>query len=218
MIGRRMLIGAMALVGAMLALSAYAWVSLPAGAQIAAHWDAQGTPDSYIGKEAGLLIVPAVASLLALLLGLLPLIEARRDNLARSSGAYRAVCLASIAVLLIVHATLVAAALGHQVDVTKAFVIAAALMLAVMGNYLGKVRANGTFGIRTPWTMSSELSWDKTHRATGRLVVVLGLLTAGAAVFAPTPVALAALMGFAVAMLVFGFAYSYVVWRGDPDR
>jgi len=218
MIGRRMLVGTIALLGTMLALSAYGWANLPAGAQIATHWDPEGNPCNYVAREIGLLIVPGIALALAVVLALLPLIEPRRDNLARSRGAYANVCLSFLAVLMVVHAGLVASALGHRVDVTRVFVLAAALMLAIAGNYLGKVRANGTFGIRTPWTMSSELAWDRTHRATGRLLVILGLLVAVVSLFAPTPVSLAALMAGAVVMLAFGFAYSYLVWRADPER
>ncbi|WP_243123893.1 SdpI family protein [Thermaerobacter sp. FW80] len=30
---------------------------------------------------------------------------------------------------------------------------------------MGQVRPNFFFGIRTPWTLSSEAVWRKTHRA-----------------------------------------------------
>ena len=60
---------------------------------------------------------------------------------------------------------------------------AVGLVLMVVGNYLGKVRSNFFFGIRTPWTLSSELSWNRTHRLAGRLLVALGLVTVATPVF-----------------------------------
>jgi uncharacterized membrane protein len=32
---------------------------------------------------------------------------------------------------------------------------------------MGKIRPNWFVGVRTPWTLSSKLSWDKTHRLAG---------------------------------------------------
>jgi protoheme IX farnesyltransferase len=32
------------------------------------------------------------------------------------------------------------------------------------------------FGIRTPWTLTSDRAWDKTHRLMGRLFFISGLL------------------------------------------
>ena len=31
-------------------------------------------------------------------------------------------------------------------------------------------------GIRTPWTLTSDLSWDRTHRVGGRLFVLEGIV------------------------------------------
>ena len=48
-------------------------------------------------------------------------------------------------------------------------------MFVVIGNYLPKAKSNFFYGIKTPWTLSSEISWKKTHRLGGRLFVVSGL-------------------------------------------
>ena len=48
------------------------------------------------------------------------------------------------------------------------------MLFIVIGNYLPKVRPNYLVGIRTPWTLTSDLSWDRTHRIGGRLFVLEG--------------------------------------------
>jgi uncharacterized membrane protein len=87
-----------------------------------------------------------------------------------------------------------------------------------MGNVLTTVRSNYMFGVRTPWTLSSELSWDKTHRLVGRLFVVAGIGVFAASLLGQLLLVFWLLMGSVVVVLVVGFAYSYLVWRDDPDR
>lgn len=57
------------------------------------------------------------------------------------------------------------------------------LLLFLTGNYMPKLPRNWFFGIRTPWTLSSEVIWRKTHivggwlfAVSGAVIVVLSLL------------------------------------------
>jgi uncharacterized membrane protein len=45
-----------------------------------------------------------------------------------------------------------------------------------LGNLLPKVPKNFFIGIKTPWTLSNEKVWDRTHRLGGILFVLGGLL------------------------------------------
>jgi uncharacterized membrane protein len=88
----------------------------------------------------------------------------------------------------------------------------------VAGNYLSKLRSNFFLGIRTPWTLSSEVAWWKTHRVGGRVLSVLGLVLIPPVFFLDTVtnfwVAGGAILGVAVILCV----YSYFAWRSDPER
>jgi len=46
----------------------------------------------------------------------------------------------------------------------------------MLGNLLPKIPSNFFAGIRTPWTLSSELVWRKTHRLGGIGFIIGGLL------------------------------------------
>ena len=52
------------------------------------------------------------------------------------------------------------------------------VLFIVLGNFMGKIRPNWFVGVRTPWTLSSKLSWDKTHRLAGWLFMLMGALFA----------------------------------------
>ena len=49
-------------------------------------------------------------------------------------------------------------------------------MYIVVGNYLPKCRQNYTVGIKVPWTLNSEENWDRTHRFSGKLWIIGGLV------------------------------------------
>jgi uncharacterized membrane protein len=87
-----------------------------------------------------------------------------------------------------------------------------------IGNYLGKTRSNWFGGVRTPWTLSSDYSWEKTHRATGWLFVLSGLAGMGAWLTVGTVPAFIILIGSIIASSIVAVILSYVYWRQDPQR
>lgn len=120
-----------------------------------------------------------------------------------------------MATLTLVHAAALFTALGEDVPVAPLVLGAIGLLLLVTGNYLGKVRSNFFLGIRTPWTLSSEHVWNRTHRVGGRLFAGVGLL-----VLATLPlshVVSAWVLAVGLGAITLGLAaYSYVLWRQDP--
>lgn len=202
-----------------LATSAWGWATIPAGTLIPTHWGITGEADGFTPKEPGLLLLPAVTFLLALLLVVLPRFEPRRANLARSAGSYRTVVVGFVVFMGAIHLVAVLAAGGVPVDVGRSVTLGIGLFFALIGNQLGKVRSNYLFGIRTPWTLASDLSWNRTHRATGRLWVAGGLALALLALAgASGPVLAGSLFGWLLVTTLAAVVYSYRVWARDPDR
>ena len=202
-----------------LGVAVYGFSRVPPGAQVAVHWDLAGHPNGYGPAWSGFLLAPVLTAVISAVLAVLPSIEPRRHNLARSGAAYIAVWLSVLALLVAVQAGVVLSAFGvlQPEAVARVAPAAVGVMLAVVGNYLGKVRSNFFFGIRTPWTLSSERSWNRTHRLGGRLFVAVGLAAAVTSVFVPGA-------GFFViaagvpAIIVIVFVYSYMQWSRDPDK
>ena len=78
----------------MFAMAAYAWVRLPAGADVPIHWGPDGTVNGNAPKTIGLLLLPLTAAGIAVLLAFIPRFEPRRANLERSGKAYGAIWVA----------------------------------------------------------------------------------------------------------------------------
>jgi uncharacterized membrane protein len=67
-------------------------------------------------------------------------------------------------------------ALSKPLDLNRALMGALFLLLALLGNVLGRVRRNFYIGVRTPWTLANERVWDATHRFAAKVFVLAGLL------------------------------------------
>ncbi len=114
---------------------------------------------------------------------------------------------------------MVLTALGVAVPTAGIINVGIGLLFIVIGNWLGKVRSNFIMGVRTPWTLSSELSWNKTHRLAGKLFVGVGLAQILVGVFFSTHPAAAKVMITGIILLVLvPVTYSWWVWKNDPDR
>jgi uncharacterized membrane protein len=95
--------------------------------------------------------------------------------------------------------------------------LAMGALFIVLGNFMGKIRPNWFVGVRTPWTLSSKLSWDKTHRLAGWLFVLMGALFVLLALV-PTGWMFAVTMTIDAICLIWMIVYSYLVYRRDPHR
>ena len=204
-----------------LALSIWGWIGVGDGAQVPVHFGLDGAPDRMGGKLEGFMLLPAVALALCGLFALMPLIDPRGDNLRRSAPAVLTAWAGVLWVLVAAQALITLTALGHLQTLENPGVLvgfASTVLIAVLGNVLSKTRPNWLIGIRTPWTLSSDKSWDVTHRWGGRLMTLGGSVSALCFLFAPTEIAFTVL-GVNVSV-VFGISLvlSYWVWKTDPDR
>lgn len=194
------------------------WRQLPVDARIPDHWNAAGQVDKYRGRDS-LFVIPGLTLALTLLFLFLPRIEPRRAHLLLSSRAYRAVWIAIVLFSAGLQLFKIEAALGVPVSAARWIGIGLGALFLVVGNYLGKVRSNFVFGVRTPWTLSSELSWNRTHRLAGWMFVGFGLALVACGITGGLSAHLHYLViGFAVVLLVTLLPYSYFVWRSDPDK
>jgi uncharacterized membrane protein len=206
------------LFAAMAALSAWAWRVLPAGAELATHWGFDGKVNGTMSKETGLLILPAIALGVIALMLVIPRVEPRREHLIASRKAFFVFWIGALAVLAAGHAMIVLTAMGYALDIPGTLLVAIAIMLAAGGNYLGKVRSNWFLGIRTPWTLSSELSWEKSHRLLGRLFVISALVTLAVRFAIGVEPAYLTFAAAVAASALLAIVSSYVYWKQDPER
>lgn len=212
------LIGSAVIVLLMLALSAWAWMTIPAGRMLPTHSGLDGRPDAYSGKALALLGLPLTAAGMACLFILIARIDPRKRNIQLSAKAYTICWLATLGFFFVMHLFGILSALGYRVDVTTATEVAAGIVFIVVGNYMGNIRSNFFSGVRTPWTLSSELSWNRSNRLGGRLFIMLGVITALSALMPNKLMWVWLMEAELITAALIAIVYSYFVWKADPDR
>ena len=201
-----------------IALSGYGlWVVGP-DEQVPVHWGIVGEADGWATASVGFAILPLITAGIVALFAVVPRIEPRRRNLEQSAPAYRTTAIAVVVFLGVAQAVVVLASLGEGLPMVGIVGLGIGLLFIVMGNVLTTVRSNFLFGVRTPWTLSSDLAWDRTHRVVGRLFVVAGLTLVALTLTGNVEFIVGLMVAWLVVILVASFGYSYRVWKADPDK
>ena len=189
------------------ALVLWFWPQLPD--PMPTHWGANGLPDGWMPRAWGAIVGPLAATLTYLVMTASPYLDPRYRNWAAFADLYPVLKSGVCALMLyITYLALSAASSPDQALPITRVMIGLGLLFVVLGNYLPKVRSNFFVGIRTPWTLSSDDVWTRTHRFAGKLMVVLGIaLTAGT--WLPSNWALGLVLGstFGVTLLTVGYSY-----------
>jgi uncharacterized membrane protein len=162
-----MLVGTFALTGAL-------YSSLPA--RIPTHFDLHGVPNGWMSREVGAWILPvttlAVAALLRFGAAILP--SAWRARLEQSPTAPIVALLVGLFAGL--QCVVLYAALDHTVSVGTWIYLLLGVFWVALGLVLPRVRRNPWIGVRTPWTLSSDENWARTHRFAGFSFTVGGIV------------------------------------------
>lgn len=204
---------------AMAGIAAYAWFQLPADAEVAIHWNIEGRADSYASKTWGLFSVPLITLGMAGLLKALPYLEPRREHFDKSPKFVGATWIGISLVMWVAHLMVVGSALGWQINFFLLLGVALGLMMILIGNYAAKSKSMFLVGFRTPWTLSSETVWAKTHRLFGRLFMLGGLVMVAVPFFATGPEVFAYLiLGTVMAPVLVAMVYSWIIWRGEQKE
>ncbi len=202
----------------MLVFSLWGWIMIPEGEKMPVHWDIDGEPDRYGSKFEGLFLIPLILLGVSILFVFIPYLEPRQLHLVHSHKAYLIICLSIMAFMTLIHITVVINGVGYALNVSTIVITCIGLLMIVIGNYLGKIRSNFFMGIRTPWTLSSERSWNKTHRLGGKLFFAFGVLLILGAWILPKVYTFWIVIGGVLLLTVITMIYSYLIWKYDPQR
>jgi len=189
------------------------WNQLPD--QMASHWNTNDEVDNYMSKFWGVFMMPLITLGMFALFIVIPNIDPLKANIAQFRDAFNLFIVLIVAFMLYVHALTLAWSLGNtDFKMSASMLPAMGLLFIFVGFMLRKAKRNFFIGIRTPWTLSSDTVWDKTHQlgavlfmASGVLAIVGGLfggMTAFWMLFVP-------LIGSTLFLLV----YSYVLYQRE---
>ena len=217
---------ALAIVAAQFALAIYFAQKIWPLARVPMHYDLQGHVNRWAGGHEGAYFMFLLPSISLIVTASLRFASKNGPHLEGMAATPRLFAATLIGVPLVLFGALVAVATnmiapppdGETGWSVRVILGLAGLLVAVLGNFLGKTQRNWWIGVRTPWSLSSDAAWAKSNRLAGRLMVLTGLSSALVAMFGPAYAAGLVLgLGSAV-MAVCAVYVSWDVWRHDPNR
>jgi uncharacterized membrane protein len=178
------------------------------------HWDAHGEADKFVPRDdllPHLLIAPGAMAVFVLLTPVLPWLSPKHFEVDRFRRVFDYVMALVVMLTGYIHFIILWTSF-HPNDSTsiKWIIGGICLFFALIGNVLGQTKRNFWMGVRTPWTLASDVVWDRTHRLAAWLfvaAVLLGLI----AVLAGVPFYYA-VIGIIVAALAPA-VYSLVIYK-----
>ena len=124
-----------------------------------------------------LFLMAIMAIVFAVMFPLLPKIDPKKKNYDKFGSSYQGFQIFIMLFLLFVTAfCIIEAFRPNTLNVPMLACILLGVLFAVIGNMMPRFRSNWFCGIRTPWTMSSDENWTKTHRLGGRMFFIAGII------------------------------------------
>jgi uncharacterized membrane protein len=191
------------------AISIYLYPILPD--KIASHWNSQGLVDGYMGKFWGLFLMPIISVFLLLLFIFIPKIDPLKKNIQHFRKYFDWFIVLLFCFLFYLHLLTALWNLGYYFDIIRAIIPALAILFYDIGILTENAKQNWFIGIRTPWTLSSEKVWDKTHKLGGILFKISAII-ALLGMFIP-PYALFFVLTPVILTVIYTFTYSYWLFK-----
>ena len=185
---------------------------------MAVHWDIDGNPNGWMPRAFGAFFGPVLLLVLWQIMRVLPRIDPREPNYARFGDAFDTIVAATLLLVLATHGIVLAVALGYRVDVSRLVPALVGALFVVIGNVMPRMRPNWWFGVRTPWTLSNDRVWARTHRLAGFSMTAAGLVTIASALLLPARLGLPVLIAAIVAATIGPVVYSYLTWKREQRR
>ncbi|OAQ52885.1 hypothetical protein HTG_11195 [Natrinema mahii] len=167
-----------ALAGSFVVLSAI--VSVVAAPElpdpVVSNWNAAGEPSGTLSKTLALGLVPVLTAALLAVFAAIPRVDPLRENIGEFRPYYDWFVVVFAAYLFVVHTGIIAFNLGYEFDFVALILLAVAGLLYYCGVVLTHAKRNWFVGIRTPWTLSNDEVWDRTHALGGKLFKLTAIL------------------------------------------
>ena len=189
------------------------WNQLPE--QMASHWNTNDEVDGYMSKFWGVFLMPLITLGMFGLFIALPNMDPLKANIASFRGAFNLFIVLITLFLLYIHGLTLAWSLGYQSFKMSTMMLPfMGILFIFIGYLLKQAKRNFFIGIRTPWTLSSDTVWDKTHQLGSVLFMVSGALAFFGSFFGGTVafwLLFVPLMGSTLVLMI----YSYILYRNE---
>jgi len=143
---------------------------------MASHWNSQGEVNGYMSKFWGLFLMPIVIVALFLIFLIIPKIDPLKKNIEKFRKYFDGFILLMVIFMVYIHILTLLWNFNYRFNMTTMIIPAIAVLFYFIGIMLKEVKRNWFIGIRTPWTLSSDVIWEKTHQLGSKLFKLSAVL------------------------------------------
>jgi uncharacterized membrane protein len=183
---------------------------------IPTHWNAAGEVNGYMQKFWGVFLVPFLMLGFTALLTFIPRIDPKRANYAKFQDYYDGFILVFALFFLAVQMMILLWALGIPISPNILFPVLVGVLFFYIGILLDHTEPNWFVGIRTPWTLSSETVWRKTHKRGALAFKIAGVFMVSGILIQDYVIYLVLALGIGVA--AYTVVYSYQEYQKEQHE
>lgn len=160
---------------AVLPLISYLFLYSSLPDQLPMNFSLDGTVNSY-GSKLEFMILPAISIIMYFVLKITPKLDPKGKSYEKVAGFYSFFILFMEILIGTVYLSILCTIWEIQwFSINFVIFMMLGYLFLLVGNYMPRMKQNFTMGIKTPWTLSSEKVWNKTHRLGGYLFVLASL-------------------------------------------
>ena len=145
---------------------------------IISNFGVEGTANKLISKFWGLFLIPIISFFIWILFMVLPKIDPLGKNIKKFEIYYDN--FAFIIILFLFYIYVLSILWNFNilvVNMTRMITPVLGLLFIYIGIIMKDIPRNWFIGIRTPWTMSNDIVWKKTHKRGSKLFIYSGIIT-----------------------------------------
>lgn len=189
------------------------WDKLPN--EVPTHFDFYGNPDRYSSKTFAIFGLPGFILLVNLIVNIALDNDPKnigQNNLMMNVGKW-----ISPFVALTVAPLSYLVALGYDINIVTFTSFMVGFVFILVGNYMPKVKQNYTIGIKIPWTLDSEVNWNRTHRFAGYVWIIAGIVMI-MTIFIKREWIEHILVAIILVTVLLPTLYSYILYKKDVNK
>lgn len=177
----------------------------------ASHWNAAGEVDGYMNKFWATMILPLLMAIFSLMFILIPRIDPLKENIAKFRKYFDVFIFAITIFLVYVYTLTILWNFGWRFNFAVVMTPGFAVLFYLSGVLISKAKRNYFIGIRTPWTLASDVVWDKTHQLGAKLFKIVALISLLGIFFGKFAIGFVVVPALAAALV--SIVYSYIVYQ-----
>jgi uncharacterized membrane protein len=179
--------------------------------QMPTHWNFEGEIDGYGSKFTGLLLMPIITLGIYFLMSIIPYIAVYKKNIKAFYFYYFGFKILFILFMLILYILALLPNFNIMINMNHAIIPFIAIILFFSGFLMEKSKRNYFIGIRTPWTLSSDKVWNKTHKVGAKGFKIISLMMFISAFIGKYAIIFS--VSILILFIVYVFIYSYLIFK-----